>query len=306
MDTAPLPPEPRHRLAAAWSSVHEAATGDGEGFGLVLMVVSAASVTLMAAFAKKFLPDAPQQAVVLSRGVFLSVVFVALARYKRAPLAGQRPGLLIGRGFLSYAALSCYFYSVQHLPLGDAVLLQYSHPVYVAAIAPWWLGERTSRSHWGLILLALVGVALIVRPAGEVRAAALVGVLGSLLSAFAYMAVRGLSRTEHPMTILAWFPLATIPPALVAVLFTGRAALPQSGRQVMGHLLVALVAIVGQLTLTYGLTRARAARATAITLTGPVFGLVFGYLFFGALPTTASLVGTIVVLTTLALLGRGR
>lgn len=291
-------------MAAAWSSVHEAARRGGEGSGLVLMVISAASVTLMAAFAKKFLADAPQQAVVLSRGVFLSVVFVALARWKRAPLTGQRPGLLVGRGLLSYAALSCYFYSVQHLPLGDAVLLQYSHPMYVAAIAPVWLGERTSRSHWILIVLALIGVAFIVRPAGEVRAAALVGVLGSLLSALAYIAVRGLSRTEHPMTILAWFPLATIPPALVAVLLTGRAALPHDGRQVMGHLLVALVAIVGQLTLTYGLTRAGAARATAITLTGPVFGLVFGYLFFAALPTAASLAGTAVVLTALALLGR--
>jgi drug/metabolite transporter (DMT)-like permease len=305
MNSSPPLPAPRHRLALALSSVREATHHGGEGFGLLLMVVSAASVTLMAAFAKKFLPDAPQQAVVLSRGVFLSVVFVALARFKRAPLTGQRPGLLVGRGLLSYAALSCYFYSVQHLPLGDAVLLQYSHPVFVAAIAPWWLGERTARSHGGLVLLALIGVALIVRPAGEVRAAALVGVLGSLLSAFAYMAVRGLSRTEHPMTILAWFPLATIPPALVAVLLTGRAALPQDGRQVVGHLLVALVAIVGQLTLTYGLARAGAARATAITLTGPVFGLVFGYLFFAALPTTASLVGTLVVLTALALLGRG-
>jgi drug/metabolite transporter (DMT)-like permease len=297
---------PAHRLAAAWSSVREAASREGERFGLALMVVSAVSVTLMAALAKKFLPDAPQQAVVLSRGVFLSMAFVALARWKRAPLTGQRPGLLVGRGLLSYAALSCYFYSVQHLPLGDAVLLQYSHPVFVAAMAPWWLGEHTARSHWGLVLLALIGVALIVRPAGEVRAAALVGVLGAILSAFAYMAVRGLSRTEHPMTILAWFPLATIPPALAATFGAGRAALPQNGRQVAGHLLVALAGIVGQLSLTYGLARAGAARATAITLTGPVFGLIFGYLFFTALPTAASLMGTVVVLTALGLLGHNK
>jgi hypothetical protein len=53
-----------------------------------------------------------------------------------------------------------------------------------------------------------------------------------------------------------------------------------------------------------GLARANAAKATAVTLTGPVFGLAFGYLLVGSVPAAASLAGTVVVLTTLALLSR--
>jgi drug/metabolite transporter (DMT)-like permease len=291
-------------IADVWDSARQQAREEGERFGLLLMVVSAASFAAMAAFAKKLLPDTPIQAVVLSRGVMMSAIFIAAARWQGVPIFGKRPGMLLMRGLVGYAALSCYFFSVQHLPLGDAVLLQYSHPVFVAAVAPLFLGERTGKSQWLLIVAALFGVALVVRPAGEVRVEALVGVLGSMLSGLAYIAVRKLSRTEHPMTILLWFPLATVPFSLVATLHAGRAAIPRNGREIAGHLLVTAAALVGQMALTHGLARVHAARATAVTLTGPVFGLALGFLLFGSVPTIASLAGTVVVLGALGLLGR--
>ncbi|MBZ5640159.1 MAG: DMT family transporter [Acidobacteriia bacterium] len=291
-------------IAEVWFAARQQAKGGGERFGLLLMVVSAFFFAAMAAFAKKLLPDTPIQAVVLSRGVMMTAIFVGAARWQGVPIFGKRPGALLMRGLLGYAALSCYFYSVQHLPLGDAVLLQYSHPVFVAAVAPLFLGERTGGSQWVLIAAALAGVALVVRPAGEVRVEALVGVAGSMLSGLAYIAVRKLSRTEHPMTILLWFPLATIPFSLAATLSAGRAAIPRDGSEVAGHLLVTATALVGQIALTHGLARAGAARATAVTLTGPVFGLALGFLMFGSVPTAASLAGTGVVLAALALLAR--
>jgi drug/metabolite transporter (DMT)-like permease len=106
------------------------------------------------------------------------------------------------------------------------------------------------------------------------------------------------------MTILLWFPLATIPFSLVATLHAGRAAVPRNGREVAGHLLVTAAALVGQIALTHGLARVGAAKATAVTLTGPIFGLAFGFLLFGSVPTAASLAGMAVVLTALALLSR--
>jgi drug/metabolite transporter (DMT)-like permease len=219
-------------------------------------------------------------------------------------IVGSNPPMLLLRGLLGYGALSCYFWSVQHLPLGDAVLLQYSHPVFVAAIAPLVLAESTTRWHWPLVLAALCGVALIIGPSGQFRAAALIGLAGSMLSGLAYMAVRRLSRTEHPLTILIWFPLATIPLSLVATWHAGREAIPRNGVEIAGHLLVYLTALCGQWTLTWGLARAGAARATAVTMTGPVFGLLFGWLMFGTPPGFASLAGTGIVIAAVILLAR--
>jgi drug/metabolite transporter (DMT)-like permease len=291
-------------LADVRSAVAERSRRQGERFGLTLMVVSAACFALMAAIAKKLLPATPMQAVVFSRGVLMTITFVTLALRQGVPIFGSNPLMLLVRGLLGYGALSCYFWSVQHLPLGDAVLLQYSHPIFVAAIAPLALHEATGRWHWPLVLTAMAGVALIVGPAGHLRGPAMIGLAGSLLSGLAYMAVRRLSRTEHTLTILVWFPLATVPLSLVATLHVGRAALPRSGVEVLGHLLVFLSALVGQTTLTYGLVRAGAARATAVTMTGPVFGLLFGWLLFGVPPSPTSVAGTILVITAVILLAR--
>jgi len=293
-------------LADAWAALRRRGEAPSERVGLALMVVSAAFFALMAAVVKALLPDAPTQAVVLSRGVMVTALLVALARRRGVSLLGRSPGLLLARGLLGYAALSCYFFSVQRLPLGDAVLLQYSHPLFVASVAPFWLGERTTRGHWPLVLAALVGVGLIVGPTGHVRGAALVGVTGSALSGLAYMAVRRLVATEHPLTILVWFPLATIPPSLVGALAAGRAALPRDASEVAGHLLVTATALIGQVALTEGLARARAAPATAITMTGPVFGALYGFALFGTVPGAWSLAGMVVTITALVLLARLR
>lgn len=291
-------------LADVWEGVKQTARGGGEASGLWLMVVSAAAFSLMAAVAKLWLADAPTQAVVFSRGVLMTALCVTLALRRRVSLVGKQPAKLLLRGLFGYGALSCYFYSVQHLPLGDAVLLQYSHPAFVAALAPLLLGERTARSHWWMVLAALAGVALIVGPSGELRAAALVGLTGSVLSGLAYMTVRDLSRTEHPLTILVWFPLATIPGSLAATLAAGKAALPRDASQVLGHLGVFACALAGQIALTAGLSRVGAARATAVSMTGPVFGVLFGLVLFGTRPTLWSLAGMALVISAIGRLAR--
>ena len=290
-------------IADVWSTLRDGEHRGHPRTGLVLMVISAAAFAAMAAFAKKLLPDTPTQAVVFSRGLLMTTVFVWLARRRGVSVRGRRPGMLLLRGLLGYGALSCYFWSVQHLPLGDAVLLQYSHPIFVALLAPLVLGERTGPLQLLLVMAALGGVALIVHPTGALRSAAMIGVLGSMLSGIAYLTIRELSRTEHPLTIVVWFPLASLVPAMIATLRAGDAALPRNASEVAGHLLVTASALVGQITLTFGLSIAGAARATAVTLTGPVFGMLFGYLMFGTVPTATSLVGTGIVLTSLAALG---
>ena len=292
-------------LADVWTALREGKPpGESARGGVTLMIASAALFALMAAFVKKYLPDTPTQAVVFSRGVMMAAVFVALARSSGAPIRGRRPGRLLLRGIFGYLALSCYFFSVQHLPLGDAVLLQYSHPAFVAALAPLLLRERSGGAHWALVALALSGIALIVRPTGDFRVAGLVGVAGSLLSALAYMTVRDLAKSEHPITILVWFPLATIVPSFLAAVAAGNASLPRNGTEVAGHLLVTASALLGQVARTLGLARVAAAKATAVTLTGPVFGLAFGWLMFGTVPDAASIGGAALVTGAVGLLGR--
>lgn len=277
-----------------------------ERTGILLMVASAFAFALMAAIAKRWLAHTPTQAVVLSRGLVMSAVFLSLAARHRVSVLGRRRGMLLTRGVLGYVALSCYFWSVQHLPIGDAVLLQYSHPIFVAALAPWLLGERTGARHWWLVSIAFLGVALVVGPSGELRGVTFIALGGAMCSGLAYITIRRLAGQEHPLTIMVWFPLLTIPGGLTGAILAGEASLPRGVGDVLAHLAVAGTGILGQATLTSGLARVDAARGTAATMTGPAFGALLGLLFFGTVPSPTSLVGMVIVGGSAAALARRR
>ena len=67
-------------------------------------------------------------------------------------------------------------------------------------------------------------------------------------SGLAYLAIRKLSRTEHPLTIMVWF--AADGPRLARRLAgrAGAASLPRDAGEVAAHLGVALTALAGQIT----------------------------------------------------------
>ncbi len=293
-------------VADIWGNVRAAGRATADLRGLALMVLSAACFALMAAIAKAMLPHVPTQSVVLSRAVIMTIVFLGMALAKRVSVVGVRPHKLMLRGLLGYLAVSCYFYSVQHIPLGDAVLLQYSHPVFVAVLAPLLLHERTGRWHWPLVVVALAGVAFIVGPSGTINREASVGLFGSVLSGFAYLTVRDLAKTEHPLTVLVWFSGVMIPGALIMSIRAGAPALPTNLHDWIAHVAVATAGLVGQFALTEGLARAGAARATAVTMTGPIFGLAFDVMFFDKWPKWTSVVGTLTVVVALMLLALNR
>jgi drug/metabolite transporter (DMT)-like permease len=292
--------------------------------GLWLMVASAAAFAAMAPFTRKWLLAIEPQSIIAARAVVMTALFFAWGRLRGIDLAGRdRPGLLL-RGVIGWLSISCYVWSTQHLPSGQAVLIQYSHPVFVAAIAPWLLRERPGPGHWPLVLAACAGLAAVIGVGGEVDRNAAIGLCGALCTGLAYLTVRRISATEAPVTIVFWFSLVMLPTSLLSC-FTpwslldtlagwiggataepvarGLRLLPASAGEWTGYLGVVAAGLVGQVTLTEGLKRAGAARATAVTMSGPLFGLLFDQLFFARTPTPLVLGGTLLVVAALVLLG---
>ncbi len=297
-------------MADLWHAMSKDEKRPADFTGLALMVASAACFSLMAVFIRLFLEKSPSQSVVFTRAVAMTLVFGCMAWAKGVPLVGRQPGKLVLRGLLGYGAVSCYFWSVNHVGIADAVLLQYSHPIFVALLAPMILGEIPGRWHWPLVGIAFCGLAVVVGSGsalgGAIRTEALVGLLGSLLSGLAYITIRKLSSTEHPLTILVWFPAVMIPGSLAGVIAAGGDAWPKHGGEWLGHALVIVSGLLGQFALTEGLARAGAARATAVTMAGPIFGLAADWLAFGKIPAVGTIVATVIVMSALILLALGR
>ena len=132
--------------------------------GAIYMVASALAFSVMSALVKEAGQQLPSQEIVLGRAIVSLILSYVLVRRIGLSIWGVRRPLLIVRGLLGFVGLSCYYYSVTHLPLAEATVIQYVHPLVTALLAGVFLAERLELKIVGAILVSLVGVALIARP----------------------------------------------------------------------------------------------------------------------------------------------
>ncbi len=247
------------------------------------MLLSSLFFAVMAAAAKYVGARVPMQEIVLVRGVLCALMtWWWLARIG-VDWRGRRRWLLVLRGALGYSALSCYFWSVHHLPLAEAVLIQQTHPIFAAALAYLFLGEPPGRNYLPALGLAALGVLVLVVPASEGGFVGGLGLLvafgGALFSAAAYVAVRDAARTEHPVAIILWFPAVSALLAVPGTVASG-AVWPRSFDW-FWLVFVAVAGQLGQVFLTRGLYRVPAGRATLANPMTTVFGALLGRVAFG-------------------------
>jgi drug/metabolite transporter (DMT)-like permease len=271
------------------------------GRGFLYMAESALAFAVMGALVKAAGRRLPVGEIVLARAlVSLAICLVTLRRAGVDPL-GVRRGRLLARGVIGALGLVCVFYAVTRLPLAEATMIQYLHPVFTAILAATLLRERSGA---GLVLslgLGLAGVLAVARPAALFGGAAsalpplalAAALAGAFLSACAYVAVRHLSATEHPVVIVFYFAWVAVLGALPLV---ARSLVLPEGAEWLLLLGVGVAAQIGQVALTLGLRLETASRATALSYLQVVFAALLGALFFGELPGVWTGVGALLIL----------
>ena len=283
--------------------------------GIASMALSAVAFSVMAALVKIAGPSIPNQELVALRSLASIAPIVLLFRWRGVPVRVNRPGWLFVRGLFGYIAISCWFLSLNHLSLPDAVMIQYTSPVFVALMAPLFLRERSRPLERWALAAALVGVAIVVRPGfGVTFGGALVGLGGAVCSAGAYMTVRWLRHSDHPFMVMLAFPAVASVLALLTIALTPALAsftpLPaEFGEWVWpdsrGWLLIGGIAAMtaaGQIFMTYGLHQEPAGRATVATYLAVVVSIPLGVTLFGQWPDLWMLLGGAMVITSVAAL----
>ncbi|BEV36370.1 DMT family transporter [Synechococcus sp. M16CYN] len=221
--------------------------------------------------------------------VFVRAVISLVLTSVGLKLAGVEPWgidrrLLLTRGITGSIALLCFFHAIETLPLAAATVLQYTYPTFTALAALVLLGESLRKRIILAVLLGWIGVVLVVQPkwlTDEVSnlplIPVLIGICGALFTALAYISVRRLSAIEHPLVIVLYFPLISIPITLPWVIQNG--VLP-IGAEWMWLLGVGLFTQLGQVWVTDGLRRLPAARATSINYVQVAFAAGWGFIWF--------------------------
>ncbi len=109
------------------------------------------------------------------------------------------------RNAVHYAAQYGWFVALTLIPLAQVVAIEFTMPIWSAALAVVFLGERMGGRKWFAVVLGLVGVAVIVRPrAGELDAGQLIALAAALGFAVSVVLVKSLTRTDAAVTISFW------------------------------------------------------------------------------------------------------
>lgn len=274
------------------------------------MLIGTLFFSAMSVFAKFAGERLPTMELVLARVVVTLVMSAwAIKRLGIYPW-GQNKKLLLARGFAGFMGLSCYFYAINHLPLADATVIQFCNPMLAALIAVFALREPLRGFDVAATVLSMLGIALVAQPTFLFAqgtpldpTAVLIGVVGAIFSAVAYVVIRRLGATEHHMVVVLYFPLVTGPASLPLLAVEG-VVMPE-GVEWLLLLGIGIAAQLGQIEITKGFKLETAGRASSVTYLQIVLAYTWGVLFFGEFPNTLSIVGaTLVVLGVFSLTRR--
>lgn len=282
------------------------------------MLSSAISFSLMGVCVKAVGDRIPVAEVVLARSAVSLLLSVVMLRQASLNPWGKRRGLLVLRGVIGTGALLCVFAALAQLPLAAATVLQYLQPTFTALLAWLLLREKVGPR---ILLAALLGWMAVVVLSNPTELAGMLGPLaallgatatplpvagvllaiaGAVLSACAYVSVRALGRTEHPLVIVFYFPLVGL--LLTAPLVMLQPVWPTAW-EALALVGVGLFTQLGQLGVTNGLLGMPAARATALSYGQVPLAALWGWLFFGEAldPDTAMAAGLVLAATLLSL-----
>lgn len=136
---------------------------------------------------------------------------VAIAGMRGRSLRVRDPKALLWRSLTGAFAMLLYFMAIARLTLGDAVLLTYTSPLFVAAFSPAVTGEPRAGRLVPALGLGLVGVAVVADPrfTPDVLGVAY-GLAAAVLAGLGYVWLRVSTRSDHRETIVAWFALACV------------------------------------------------------------------------------------------------
>ncbi|HHX8267568.1 TPA: DMT family transporter [Vibrio diabolicus] len=264
--------------------------------GVRLMVLSAFGFALMSATVKHVsLHGIPVFEIVAARALVSLVISYLDVKRKRISVWGNNKPLLFVRGAVGTMALMCVYYSVTTLPLAEATIFQYIHPVFTALLAVFFLKERIQPSTFLCIALCLLGIYIMVSPETGQEAertlpmfSVMIAILGAFGSSIAYVIVRKLSQTEDSSVIIFYFPLVALPASLL--LIGDDFVMPDLYLTFM-LVLVGVFTQVGQLGLTKAMQTQQAGKASAYSYIQIVFSVLLGIIFFGEIPLIWTYIG---------------
>lgn len=266
--------------------------------GILFMVLAMATMLTSDSVVKSVAQEIPLFQVIFIRHIFMTLGLGALAlrdggfRVRPTP---QQARLVTLRTIGECGIVCFYMTALTMLPLGTGTAIFQLQPLAVSLAAAVFLSQPIGPRRLLAIVVGFAGVLLIVRPGTEAFG------LGGLL---VLLAVGCICLRDITTRILG----ASVPASLLAVL--GSAALlvlsflvllvqgnwaPVSPSQLGLIVAGACFLLVGYLAMVFAMRFGDIAVISPFRYVSLVFGILYGFLFFGEIPQPIMLVGALII-----------
>ncbi|MGB0845387.1 MAG: DMT family transporter [Thiolinea sp.] len=123
------------------------------------------------------------------------------------------------RNLSHFTGQNLWFYAIALIPFAQLAAFEFSTPLWVAILAPFFLTERLTRTRIIAALIGFVGILMVAKPGSmSVGPGTITAALCAIGFAGAYICTKLLARTETTTCILFWL---TVIQAILGIIFVG-------------------------------------------------------------------------------------
>jgi len=266
--------------------------------GAIHMVIGLFLFGVMEVLIKWQVADYPVHQLVFFRAIFGLIPCLVLVWQAGgiSSLKTTRPLEHLLRSAVGLSAMWLVFSAYETMNLADVGAILFAAPLFLTALAGPVLGEAVGARRWTAVMIGFVGVLLIVKPGTTALQPAAIGVLAAaFLFAVAMTLMRRLGSTESAATITFYLSVFITLVSLVLIAMFGWVT-PTP----VDFLALAMIGLIGgtaQLFLTQALRLGEAAVISPLRYSSIIWSVLFGYLFWGALPDMMVVGGLAIVIS---------
>ncbi len=246
--------------------------------------------------------------IVFFRNLF-GVVLILYTLYHTPPkLKGGNIKLLIWRGLFGFFAMLMFFYTIVKIPLGEAVTLNKTSPLFVSILAFLVLKQNMSIKSIIALITGFIGVVLITKPFGmSVGLPHLLGLFGGFLAAAAYTTIGKIKDIyDSRVIVLSFMGTGVVIPLLLFLVSSyvdsdgweflfSEFVMPNSVKVWVLLIFMAITATASQWLLTVAYSSSKAAIVGIVSYTIIPFSILFGWLLGDNFPDLMTLIGIVLI-----------
>jgi len=250
----------------------------------------------------KFLKHIPPHELIFFRSVIsLSLCYYSLKKMNVSPWGNNKPVLIL-RGLFGTLALLMYFYTIQNIPLATAITLQYLSPLFTIILAVFILKEKTKPIQWLFFMVSFAGVMVIKGFDTSLDIwMVVIGVLAALFSGLAYNMVRKLKDYDHPLVVIFYFPLMSIP---TIGFYTATHFVVPTMYDWIGIVVLGVFTQLGQLYMTKAYQTEEFSKISNFNYLGIVYAMLYGFFIFDETVSFYGIIGILMILSGVVLSGK--